>query len=279
MSSSGSSFLTPSKRLEGKVALITGGASGIGESIVRLFLLHGAKICIADVRDELGQNLCESLGGDQHVSFFHCDVTIEEDVQHVVDFTAEKYGTIDILVNNAGVTGSKVSDIRNVALDDFKRVFDINVNGVFLGMKHAGRVMIPRGKGSIISLASVSSVMGGFGPHGYTSSKHAVLGLTRNVAAELGKHGIRVNCVSPYAVPTNLSMAHLPEDQRTGDGLKGFLSFVGNHANLKGVDLFPEDVAHAVLYLASDESRYISGLNLSVDGAVTCVNTSLRQFD
>lgn len=182
------------------------------------------------------------------------------------------------MVNNAGVSGAKITDIRNVSLDEFKRVFDVNVNGVFLGMKHAARAMIPRRRGSIISLASVSSVLGGFGPHGYTGSKHAVLGLTKSVASELGKHGIRVNCVSPYAVPTELSMSHLPEEERTEDAIKGFLSFVGSHGNLKGVDLMPEDVAYAVLYLASDESKYVSGLNLTVDGAVSCVNTTLRPF-
>ncbi|KAK8954566.1 Zerumbone synthase [Platanthera zijinensis] len=176
--------------LEGKVALITGGAAGIGKSIARLFSIHGAKICIADICDEPGRILCESIGGDQIASFLRCDVTVEDDIRRAVDFTAEKHGTIDILVNNAGVTGPKIADIRDVVLDDFKRVFDVNVNGVFLGMKHAGRVMIPRGRGSIISLASVSSIQGGFGPHGYTASKHAVAGLTKSVAAELGKHGI-----------------------------------------------------------------------------------------
>ncbi|KAG0469202.1 hypothetical protein HPP92_018530 [Vanilla planifolia] len=269
----------PSQRLLGKVALITGGASGIGESIARLFHTHGAKVCIADVQDGPGRLLCDSLGGEDHTSFVHCNVTIEEDVQRAVDHAAEKYGTIDILVNNAGIVGPKVSDIRQVNIDDFKHVFDVNVHGVFLAMKHSARVMIPRGKGSIISLASVSSVLGGFGPHSYTGSKHAVLGLTKSAAAELGRHGIRVNCVSPYAVPTALGMSHLPEEERTEDVLKGFLSFVGLHANLKGVDLLPGDVANAVLFLASDESKYISGLNMTVDGAVTCVNTTLRQFD
>ncbi|MQL90997.1 hypothetical protein Taro_023609 [Colocasia esculenta] len=265
-------------RLEGKVALVTGGASGIGESIVRLFLQHGAKVCVVDLQDNLGHELCLSLGGDPLVCFFHCDVTNEDDVGRAVDFAVEKYGTLDIVVNNAGVSGKPVADIREFDYAEFKKVFDINVHGAFLGMKHAARVMIPRGKGSIISIGSVASVIGGLGPHAYTSSKHAVVGLTKNVAAELGKHGVRVNCVSPYAVATGLALPHLPEGEGREDALKGFHAFVGKNANLQGVTLTPKDVAEAVLYLASEEARYISGLNLTVDGGFSCVNHSLQVF-
>lgn len=265
--------------LEGKVALITGGASGIGESIARLFHKHGAKVCIADLQDSLGQIVCESLDGESNACFVHCDVTNEEDVSHAVDFTVEKFGTVDILVNNAGVGGSKVTDIRNADFNEFKKVVDVNLNGTFLGMKHAARIMIPRGKGSIISMASVASVLGGLGPHSYTSSKHAILGLTKSVAAELGKHGIRVNCVSPYAVPTKLSMPYLPEGQRHDDLVKSFLAFAGSNANLKGLDLLPDDVAQSVLFLASDDSNYVSALNLTVDGGFTSIKDCFQAFD
>lgn len=268
----------PSQRLAGKVALVTGGATGIGESIVRLFHKHGAKVCLVDVQDNLSLQVCESLGGDPNVSYFHCDVTIEDDVSRAVDFTVNKYGSLDIIVNNAGVSGSPCPDIRNADISEFEKVFDINVKGVFLGMKHAARIMIPLKKGSIISLSSVSSALGGLGPHAYTGSKHAVLGLTKNVAAELGIHGIRVNCVSPYAVATNLALAHLPEEERTEDAWAGFRSFVGGNANLQGVELTVDDVANAVLFLASDESKYISGDNLMIDGGITCVNHSLGVF-
>ncbi|XP_021830748.1 xanthoxin dehydrogenase-like [Prunus avium] len=268
----------PSQRLAGKVALVTGGATGIGESIVRLFHRHGAKVCLVDVQDNLSLQVCESLGGDPNVSYFHCDVTIEDDVSRAVDFTVNKYGTLDIIVNNAGVSGSPCPDIRDADLSEFEKVFDINVKGVFLGMKHAARIMIPLKKGSIISLSSVSSALGGLGPHAYTGSKHAVLGLTKNVAAELGIHGIRVNCVSPYGVATNLALAHLHEEERTEDAWAGFRSFLGRNANLQGVELTVDDVANAVLFLASDESKYISGDNLMIDGGFTCVNHSLRVF-
>ncbi|XP_062214225.1 zerumbone synthase [Phragmites australis] len=283
MSAVGSSASSSSaKRLEGKVALVTGGATGIGEAIVRLFREHGAKVCVADIQDEAGQQLINSLGGGdnhQNVMFVHCDVTSEDDVSRAVDAAAERFGALDVMVNNAGITGDKVTDIRNVDFAEVRKVFDINVHGAFLGMKHAARVMIPRKKGSIVSLASVASVIAGMGPHGYTASKHAVAGLTKSVAAELGRHGVRVNCVSPYAVPTALSMPHLPQGARADDALKDFLAFIGGEANLKGVDLMPKDVAEAVLYLASDEARYVSALNLMVDGGFTSVNHNLRPFE
>ncbi|CAN6308786.1 unnamed protein product [Urochloa humidicola] len=273
-SPSASSF---TKRLEGKVALVTGGATGIGEAIVCLFREHGAKVCIADIKDEAGQQLRDALGDD--VMFVHCDVTVEDDVSAAVDAAAARFGALDVMVNNAGVTGDKVTDIRNVDFAEVRKVFDINVHGVFLGMKHAARVMIPQKRGSIVSLASVASVIGGMGPHGYTASKHAVVGLTKSVAGELGRHGVRVNCVSPYAVPTALSMPHLPQGARADDALKDFLAFVGGEANLKGVDVMPKDVAEAVLYLASDEARYVSALNLMVDGGFTAVNHNLKAFE
>lgn len=277
ISDSGRSSLS-CQRLHGKVALVTGGATGIGESIVRLFHKHGAKVCIADVQDNLGHQVLESLGGEPSVSYVHCDVTLEDDVRRAVDATVSKFGTVDVMVNNAGTSGPPCSDIRNVELSDFEKVFDLNVKGVFIGMKHAARIMIPQRSGVIVSISSVCSVIGGLGPHAYTGSKHAVVGLTQNVAAELGKHGIRVNCVSPYAVATGLAVAHLHEEERTEDAMMGFRSFVAKNANLEGVELTTGDVANAVLFLASDDARYVSGLNLMVDGGFTCSNHTLRVF-
>ncbi|GAB4832248.1 Zeaxanthin epoxidase, chloroplastic [Ancistrocladus abbreviatus] len=266
------------QRLLGKVAMVTGGAMGIGESIVRLLHKHGAKVCIADIEDEAGQRVCQSVCDDSNVCFVHCDVTVEDDVSHAINFTVERFGTLDIMVNNAGLPGRPYSDIRDADLLDFDKVFNVNAKGVFLGMKHAARVMIPLKKGTIISICSVTGTIGGICSHAYTGSKHAVLGFTRNVAAELGKHGIRVNCVSPYSIPTRLSMDNLSEDERTEDVLAGFRAFAARNANLHGVDLAAEDVAYSVLFLASDESRYVSGLNLMVDGGFTCVNHNLRLF-
>lgn len=264
------------QRLLGKVALVTGGATGIGESIVRLFHKHGAKVCVVDINDDLGQHLCQTLGPTTH--FIHGDVAIEDDMSRAVDFTVANFGTLDIMVNNAGIGGPPCPDIREFPISTFEKVFDINTKGTFIGMKHAARVMIPSKKGSIVSISSVTSAVGGAGPHAYTASKHAVLGLTKSVAAELGQHGIRVNCVSPYAILTNLALAHLHEDERTDDARAGFRAFIGKNANLQGVDLVEDDVANAVLFLASDDARYISGDNLFVDGGFTCTNHSLRVF-
>ncbi|XP_078152885.1 zerumbone synthase-like [Carex rostrata] len=264
------------RRLEGKVALITGGASGIGEATVRLFIKQGAKVCIADIQDELGEQVLKSLGSGTHARFIHCDVSKEDDISKAVDFTVETFGTIDIMVNNAGIMGNMFADITEADLQELKKVFEINVDGVFLGMKHAARVMIPRGKGSIISTASLASIVGGLGPIGYTGSKHAVVGLTKSVASELGKHGIRVNCVSPAGVPSGLSLPLFPAWLGKAAVLKMIYVVLGYYANLKGINLEANDVAEAMLFLASDEARYVSGLNLTVDGGMTVVNNPFR---
>ncbi|KMT16376.1 hypothetical protein BVRB_3g055210 [Beta vulgaris subsp. vulgaris] len=270
--------LPSTQRLLGKVALVTGGANGIGESIVRSFHKHGAKVCLVDISDEAGQRVCHSLGEDANICYLHCDVTKEDDVKRAVDFTVGKFGTLDIIVNNAGVADS-VLDILNVDCSDLEKVLNVNVKGVFFGMKHAARIMIPLKKGSIISLCSAAVVVAGASSHAYTASKHAVLGLTKTVAAELGQHGIRVNCVSPYAVPTNLTLCKfLAEKERTNDAIANFQAFLRREANLQGVELTAEDVANAVVFLASDEARYISAENLVIDGGFGSVKHSLRTF-
>ncbi|CAK7336569.1 unnamed protein product, partial [Dovyalis caffra] len=220
-------------------------------------------ICIVGLQDKLGKNVCEALGGEPNTYYFHCDVSIEDDVRRAVDFTVDKFGTLDIMVNNAGLGGSPYPDIRNADLSDFEKVFEVNVKGVFLGMKHAARVMIPLKKGSIVSLCSVAGVMGGIGTHAYTGSKHAVLGLTRNVAAELGKYGIRT-CKLCFSLSSSNKHAYgsMHEDGKTEDAYVGFRSFFGRNSNLQGVELSVDYVSNAVLFLASDEAEYVSADNL-----------------
>ncbi|KAL2924334.1 Secoisolariciresinol dehydrogenase, partial [Bienertia sinuspersici] len=186
--SSFSAFSAAARRLEGKVALITGGASGIGEYTAKFFTKHGAKVMIADIQDDLSQSICENLG-QSNASYIHCDVTKEAHVQNAVDKTVNQYGTLDVMCNNAGIAGSSDPNILNITQSNL--VIKVNLIGSFLGTKHAARVMDPTQQGSIITTASTCSVIGGVGPHAYTSSKHGVLGLTRNTAVELGKYGIR----------------------------------------------------------------------------------------
>ncbi|OAY42958.1 secoisolariciresinol dehydrogenase [Manihot esculenta] len=257
------------RRLEGKVALITGGASGIGECTARIFVQHGAKVVIADVQDELGHNLCQEFGSDEIISYVHCDVTSDSDVKNAVDTAVSKYGKLDIMFNNAGVSGSPGANILGSDNEEFKKVFDVNVYGPFLGAKHAARVMIPAKKGCILFTSSAVSVCCGESSHAYAASKHAVVGLAKNLCVELGQYGIRVNSISPFTVVTPM-MKNLLGIQNKREA-EEFISSIGN---LKTVILEPEDIANAALYLASDESKYVSGMNLVVDGGYHVTNPS-----
>ncbi|GLT94756.1 hypothetical protein SLE2022_124820 [Rubroshorea leprosula] len=258
-------------RLQGKVALITGGASGIGECTARLFAHHGAKVVVADIQDQLGHSVCESIG-QSNSTYVHCDVTDESQIKNSVDKAVATYGKLDIMFNNAGIADENKPRIIDNEKSDFERVLSVNVTGVFLGIKHAARVMVPARSGCIISTASISSAIGAAASHAYAASKHAVLGLTRNAAVELGQFGIRVNCLAPYGCSTPLSRKFVGVDD---EELEKTMSLL---ANLKGVTLKTEDIANAALFLASEEARYVSGHNLFIDGGFSIYNPSFHMF-
>ncbi|KAM3689611.1 hypothetical protein ACJW31_09G058900 [Castanea mollissima] len=262
------------KRLDGKVAIVTGGANGIGASTVFLFHEHGAKVVIADIEDNLGQKIVDKLG--ENVSYVHCDVTNEDDICNLIDTTVAKHGQLDIMYNNAGITGSgsPLGRILDTKKSDLERVISVNLVGSFLGAKHAARVMVPQRKGCILFTSSAATATAGISSHAYAASKCAIMGVAKGLAAELGQYGIRVNCVSPFAVLGTGMSAELSE----ADVSKAEFALSNHVSNLKGQILKAEDVARAALYLASDEANYISGLNLLVDGGYSVVNPNMMNF-
>ena len=248
------------------MAIITGGASGIGEASARLFAVHGAIVIIADVQDQLGADVAASIGHDK-CSYKHCDVTDEKQVQEVVDHTTAVHGRLDVMFSNAGVLGSRAG-IADLDLNSLNRLMAVNVGGAVAAIKHGARAMLAGGvHGSIVCTASVAAQRAGLGPAAYTITKHALLGLVRAAAGEYGPHGIRVNCVSPFGVATPLACGLNGASPETVERLTCSLSV------LKKVVLKASHIAEAALFLASDESAFISGHDLVVDGATTVFNS------
>lgn len=243
-------------RLEGRVAIITGAARGQGEATARVFASEGAKVILGDVDDAEGKSAAAAIGGD--AVYEHLDVTDEANWQAVVDAVAQRWGGVDVLVNNAGI--NIPASVAGMAKDQFMKVLEINLVGAWLGMKSVAPVMFAKGKGSIVNIVSSSGLWAMNGLSAYGTSKWALRGLSRNAAIEYGPHGVRVNAVFPGGINTRMGNV---TDEPVEDLGK---YYAGQPIKRIGE---PEEVARASLFLASDESSYMCGAELAVDGGQT----------
>lgn len=257
--------------LEGKVAVITGSTSGIGARTAELFVAEGARVVIAGRREQKGRQLANVLG--KAASFIRTDVSNEEDVKGMIEHAVRTFGRLDCLMNNAG-SGSGYADIDKVDLQRFDQTIAVHVRGALAGMKYAVPVMAQQKSGSIINVASVNGTRAGLGGHYYSAAKAALIHLTRCAVVELGEKGIRLNCISPGPIATGgfgKSAGHEPDaaDQNVELAKAAIAAVVlPRYQPLPHVGTV-DDVAQAALFLASDASRLISGIDLPVDGGMS----------
>ena len=247
--------------IQGKTFVVTGGASGIGASAARLAVEEGASVVLADIQDEAGKALADDLG--DAARYVRCDVRSEQDVAGLVDEAVSAFGKVDVMFNNAGIVGA-IGPIDEIPLDEYDFTVAVLMRSVFLGMKHAARVMKPRRSGVILSTTSCVGLRGGLGPHVYAGCKAAIVGFTRNVAAELGPWGIRVNAIAPGKHATPMFADAALGDPKATDRTDVFERI----SPLKGRYGTAEDIAEAAVWLSSDRAGFVSGITMSVDGGL-----------
>jgi len=252
--------------LSGKVAIITGATSGIGERIAELFIAEGAKVVATGRREAEGNALTERIGSNGR--FFRADVSSEDDVKAMINYTVEVFGDLDIIVNNAGTT-AQVVPIADMDMAHFDQVMGINIRGVVMCTKYAAQVMLKKGKGSIINVSSVAGSRAGFTGHPYGTSKGAVLAFTRSVSNELGEKGIRVNSISPGGIVTGIFAKNAGVEGSQARKIEGAVRDV--FATFQPLPQAGEtdDIAAAAVFLASDTARFINGHDMVIDGGLS----------
>lgn len=257
-----------SNELAGKVAIVTGGASGLGRGIAERFVAEGAKVVIADVQDDLGQALATALGSDAH--FHHTDVSDQADVAEVVGAAVTRFGSLHVMVNNAGRSSPMKKGLLHDDFAEFDSVMRINLLGVMAGTRDAARHMAAHGGGSIVNISSIGGILAGGGVATYRASKAAVVQFTKSAAIELAQYEVRVNCIAPGNIPTPLLQTAAADEDR--ERLEKFEARIRQQMRddrpLKREGT-AGDVAEAVLYFATDRSRYVTGTVLPVDGGTT----------
>lgn len=250
-------------RVAGQVAVVTGAASGLGEATARLMHAEGASVILTDIQDDRGQRVAAELG--ERARYRHCDVTSEPEVARTVDEAVREFGRLDCMFNNAGIIGAH-GGIDEIPLQEYEFTMAVLLRSVFLGCKHAARVMKPQRSGVILNTTSIGGLQGGLGPHVYGAAKGAVIALTKNVAAELGAWSIRVNAIAPGKILTPMNAATIVGDPDAMDeARKAFQT----RTPLRGRIGVADDIAHAALWLASDDAGFVSGHVLVVDGGLT----------
>jgi NAD(P)-dependent dehydrogenase (short-subunit alcohol dehydrogenase family) len=263
--------------LEGKIAIITGATGGIGQIVAKKFVSEGAKVALADIADEAGEELSSALGDS--AIYVHTDVSKVEDIANLVSTTVEKFGQLDVMFNNAGIVGAPES-MFEVSPDEYDKVLAINARSVLMGHKYAGQQFRKQGtKGSIITTASVAGIQGGWSTVAYTAAKHTTAGIVRQAAYELGSLGIRSNAIAPGVVMTNIQARAFGVPLELAQEFNEYIIEQLGEKQAMGRFGMPADIAGVATFLASDLSSYVNGQVIPVDGGASAMTQNTFDKD